>query len=126
MISRQIRLSKSSRAHIITQNYLPGFLVKHNNPMSWMYELAMNPRYWKSLELQNSLDFTRGQMQSIVSKVRTRSQITGEAPEYEAAKNLMNNHPFLYIKMIKSLEGYNSSITDLNRTSYDEESTIFV
>ena len=91
-----------------------------------MYELAMCSTFWKTLELQNSLDSTRALMRSLLDAKKTREEITGYCEEVGAAKTLMNDHPFLFIQLVKSMKGYKGRVMDLKRTNYDEESTIFV
>ena len=55
VVSLSIRLSKSSRAFIISQNCLPGFIFqKHHNITSWLYEFKMSEKFRKSLEVQIS------------------------------------------------------------------------
>ena len=45
-----LTLTKSSRAFIITQGGLPGFLLDHhNNSMSWLYELQMSAQFRREM-----------------------------------------------------------------------------
>ena len=45
---------------------------------------------------------------------------------YNPAEIIMNRQPFLFIKLVKSMEGYKNSITELDREDKVEESTIFM
>ena len=46
VVSLSIRLSKKSRAFIISQNCLPGFISeKHHNIKSWLYEFQMSEKF---------------------------------------------------------------------------------
>ena len=60
VVSLSIRLSKSSRAFIISQNCLPGFIFqKHHNITSWLYEFKMSEKFRKSLEVQISQEHAK-------------------------------------------------------------------
>ena len=95
VIKLSIILSKASRAYIISQDGLPGFLLNHhNNIMSWLYELSKTVdelRYsisysLEAYEVENLFDTVASH------KIETEKEIA-----------LMYANPSVYVGFLKAL-----------------------
>ena len=109
-------LSKSSRAYIITQGYLQGFLLeRHENVMSWLFDLKTVPQFREEVSCYLET--------SEIDKVHTDISIL-ESEDWKVT-SLMYVNPSIYIQFLQSTDRrceleklYDGVITKENFTWY--------
>ena len=90
-----IVLSKSSRAYILTQNYLKGFLLeRHENIMSWLFDLKTSPQFRSEV----SCHIETLEIDNVYEDV---SKLVSESGK---VTSLMYINPSVYIQFLKSFD----------------------
>ena len=112
VVSRAIRLSKLSRAYILSQEYLPGFLEKqHDTLSSWLLDFKLSERFRMSFYLQISA----AKAEEIVTDTDKLEDIQDQLAHLKA------HHPLVYIALGSSKEGFENSLAKITNRSFMEE-----
>ena len=116
VIKMLLTLSKSSRAFIITQNGLKGFLSEHhNNRFSWFYELQLSAQFRREV----ACHLEQMELEGLAN------ELAGCKTVDEKESRLRHVYPITYVAFLKSLgrteelnKLYDGTITPQNYTWY--------